>query len=963
MSKNQSWLERGSSYFSEGRTWKLIGSAVVLVISFMVLWNSLSKAHEPKMMINQSDILQHKGMSKEIEDFRKAHDGEEPLWTSAMFGGMPSYQVSTWYPNNLMQKLDNVMNLRGVVPHPIGSLFLLFFSMFVLLMTLKVDPFSSSVGAFGFMMCSYYFIVMDAGHNSKVNAVAYLPLVLAGVLMLYRGRFGLGSALTILAMGLELNANHFQITYYGMFIIGAIVLSELSRSVSKVGKGITWGAFLGIFVSWAAGLPKIVWILEALVALGVPLAMAIMAAMKDGNSIRSLATGKGITERGRPVRNFLVGSVLMVACMGISFAPNIGRVMTTNEYVKETMRGGPVHSRTADATKPSQSAEGGGLDKTYAYTWSYGIGETFTLINPFYYGDAVRSKLGKESATYDVLKSAVRPDAAEYLSNLWPTYFGDQPMHGGPTYMGVVICFLFVLGLLVVPARYRWWLLGATLISIFLSWGRNFQWFSDLFFDHLPLYNNFRAVSMWLTITSVCMSMMGGLALAAVFKNEKHKTPKQQAMTVGIAAGAVILLLLVLAWVHPGADIQQPDDAAAITSILTQVGFESPPAQLVNSLVDALHADRSEMVSSQAYKGILITLIAAGALVGFILMRNGFFHSKEMRPIGIGAVCLILFGLLYWDLAPVDKRYLNDESFVRESEFLKPFAPSPCDQAIKMDTDPNYRVLNLTGNTWNDAFTSYHHKSIGGYSAVKMQRYQDLIDFRFDQEKRELFAALSTRDSTQYQKLQGALRGVTALNMLNCKYIILDPKGQPLRNPFAMGHAWVVANYEIASGANEADAAMDKLQNLDLRAKMIVEEKSAGPLQGFQASLDPSATIRLTHWQSNEVRYQFSSTGGKEQLVAFSEVYYNSGKGWKAYVDGQPAEHFRCNYILRGMRVPAGNHEIVFKMEPQSYKTGESLALVFSLLLLAISAAAIFYDLKAGSQDGDPEENPFQKRP
>lgn len=955
MSNNKSWLETGSTYFSEGRTWKIVGAVVMAAVAFMVLWTYLSRAHERDYVINQSDVVQHKGMSKEILDFRKAHDDQEPLWTSAMFGGMPSYQVSTWYPNNLMQKLDNIMNLRGIVNAPIGNLFLLFVTMFILLYSLKVDPFSSAVGAFGFMMCSYYFTVLEAGHNSKVNAVAYLPLVLTGVLMLYRGRFWLGSAITILAMGLELNANHYQITYYGMFVVGAIVLSELSRNVNVVGKGITWGIFVGILVSWAAGLPKIVWLGLAAIDFLVPIALRVLALMKEGNSFKGFVSGKNLTENGMGMRNFVVATVLMGFCMGISIAPNVGRIMTNNEYVKVTMRGGPVHTREVDPNQPmaAQAVSGGGLDKEYAYVWSYGMAESFTIINPLYFGDAVHANVGQESETYDILKGSFGPKGADQLSRIWPTYIGDQPLHGGPTYMGVVICFLFILGLLVVPNRYRWWILGGTVISILLSWGRNFQWFSDLFFDNLPMYNNFRAVSMWLTITSVCMAIMSGLALGAIFRNREGKTPKQQLVSVGIAAGITLFILFVVAFIQPGVSLSLDSDTGAIVNLFRQVGVNDPEPAMVAKLVDALPGDRSSMITSQAFKGMLLVLLAAGVLGAYVWMRKSL-NSKEMRPLGIAGACLILFGLIYVDMKPIDARYLNEESFVKQSQLMQPFNPTPVDQQIKQDPDPNYRVFNMVGNAWNDAMTSYHHKSIGGYSAAKMQRYQDLIDYRYDGERNAIIDALNTQDSTQMLKIQDALSKATALNMLNCKYILLDPRGQrpPLVNSKAMGHAWIVGGYEVVDGP---DQSMDKLEGLDLRAKMVLEKADADQLNGFQASPDPAATIQLTHWQCNEIKYKFSSASGKDQLVAFSEVYYNSGKGWKAYIDGQPAEHFRCNYILRGMKVPSGNHEIVFRMEPQSYILGEKLALIFSLALFAIAAFAVFMDYRQGFKEADPE--------
>ncbi|MFM2376685.1 MAG: hypothetical protein RLZZ165_1782, partial [Bacteroidota bacterium] len=832
------------------------------------------------------------------------------------------------------------------LPHPVGAIFLLFFGMFILLTTLKVDPFSSAVAAFGFMLCTYYFTVMEAGHNSKVNAVAYMPLVLSGVLMLYRGRFWLGSAITMLAMGLELNANHVQITYYGFFIIGAIVVSELIRNSNAAGKAIAWVGILGIFTSWALHLPRAVWIAGILATIAIPVIMKALSLRGKGNSIKAWLTGRELPAEARPVRTFVLATILMGLCMGISISPNISRILTNKEYVAETMRGGPVHSR---ASNPDKSGEKGGLSKTYAYTWSYGVAESFTIINPFYFGDAVQAKLGQESATFDVLKSHLNPQGAEQLADIWPSYIGDQPMHSGPTYMGVVVCFLFVLGLVVVPTRHRWWLLGATIVSVMLSWGRNFQWFSDLFFDNLPLYNNFRAVSMWLTITSICISIMGGLALAAVFREGERRTERQQAMRIGIAAGATIFLLLILAWFHPGSEVRQPDDAQRIAGFLSQVGLKDPDPGMVADLVDALATDRSEMISSQAYKGILLVILAAGALIGYVMLRKNL-SSREMRPVGIGAVCLILFGLVYWDLVPVDKRYLNDQSFVRASDQMAYFKPSACDAAIRQDPDPNYRVFNLTGNSWNDAMTSYHHKSIGGYSAAKLQRYQDLIDFRFDTERQRILEALNTRDSMQMKRILEALQAATALNMLNCKYMILDKGSRPLLNASAMGHAWIVGGYEVVDGP---DQAMARLEGLDLRAKLIVEQSSDEQLNGFQASADPSATVALKSWQSNEIHYQFASTGGKEQLVVFSEVYYNSGKGWKAYIDGQPAGHFRCNYVLRGMKVPSGNHEIVFKMEPQSYRMGETLALVFSLLLFAIAAGSVYMDYKTGGKDDE----------
>jgi hypothetical protein len=953
MSNNKSWLNKGGDYFADNRMWRYIAGALFALVAFMVLWNYLAPARQRNMVLNQGDILQHKGMAKEISDFRKAHDGEEPLWTNSMFGGMPSYQISTIYPNNLMQKLDNILNGRSL-PTPIGNLFVLFLGLFVLLIALRADPVSAAVASFGFMMCSYYFIVIEAGHNSKVNAVAFLPMVFAGVIYLYRGRYWLGSALTILAMGLEVNANHLQITYYGFFVIGALVLSELSRNVNILGKSVLWVAFSLILICWKLGLPASVWLGLAAVVLLAPLGLAIMARLKEGDTLKALITGKGITEGGKPLRNFLVGTVLMGLCMAISIAPNVGRLMTNSEYITETMRGGAVLQPTAEeaaAAGAKDEAKEEGLKKEYAYVWSYGIYESFSIINPFYFGDAAHAKLDKESETYNVLKGAFPPQTAAQLAGMWPTYIGDQPMHGGPTYMGVVICFLFVLGLLIVPARYRWWLLAATILSIMLSWGRNLQWFSDLFYDNLPKYNNFRAVSMWLTITSVTMATMAGLALKSVFKNEGNRTDKQMITTIGIAAGITVFILAVLAFIQPGVHLRLPDDAGKIAGFLNQVGLKNPDAALVNALAEALPSDRDDLITSQAFKGIGLVLLAAASLIGYAFMRERIKNSGKHTAF-ICAVGLGLFAMIYIDMVPVNQRYLNDESFIKQADYMRPYEPSAADNMIKADKDPDYRVLNLAANIWNDAITSYHHKSIGGYSAAKLRRYQDLIERCYDKEFGILQAALSVRDSTQMQKIDEALQSVTVLNMMNTKYIIVNPAGGVLPNRHAMGHAWIAANYEVLP---KPDDVIAKLQATDLRAKMLVEESSAGPLQGFQASYDSTAVIELTAYQANELKYKFSSKGGKEQLVTFSEVYYNHGKGWKAYIDGTAVEHFRCDYLLRGLRVPAGNHEIVFKMEPHSYYFGETIALITSLLLFGLALGAFFLDYKKGGAQDDDE--------
>lgn len=934
---------------------KLVLFLAMLAIGLGTIVTLLKPALKPNTVLMQSDILQGIGMSKEINDHRKTY-GEEPLWTSRLFGGMPAYQVNTLYEGNLFRQVDKILKLEFLVPPVIGTMFLLFLGMFILLVCMKVDPFTSAMGAMAFMMGSYLYTLLEAGHNSKINTLAYVPMTLAGISLIYRGRFLLGGALMAFFTALSINANHIQTTYYGMFILGLAVISALATGYSLVPRIIFLSLLVSILVSWMMGLGKSLWLTTAALAVFVPLVMEGLQRTKDGlwsNGFVGFLKGKGLNAANQRFRNAVLGSLVVLVAAAAAAGPNTARLLTNQEYVSETMRGGVVLKRN----QPESEGNGNGLTKEYAYQWSNGVAETFTLFNPYYMGDKSSANVGKDSKTYDILQRSFGQQGADILSENWPTYFGALPFTSGPNWVGSIVCFLFILGLFVAPNKYRWYLLAATIFGVMLSWGKNFQWFSDLFFDNLPLYNKFRAVSTMSMIAEVTMPVLAALGVSWFIRNPHKKTPKQQATTLLAATGTTLLILFAL-WVGaPGTNGFKTDrDAAKITGILGQAGVSNPPQALVSQLQEALVDDRASMFTGGIMSGMLFTLLGAGLL--FLSDRvvrkslSGPYAQMTLQAVvGLG-----LLGLVMVEMIPVTKRYVDEKSFVPKQEFLSSFNPTAADNFILADKDPNFRVLNLTRDPWNDAVSCYHHKMIGGYHPAKFRRYNDLIQYHYSKETQAIISALSSGGPEAMNKLMAALQTSPVLRMANCKYIIYNSNAQPIENPFRMGNAWVVRDLTVAEAKNdaetEADVAIEALAKVDISKTMVVEKASSQSLQGFVSGFDSTASVKLLSFAPNALSYEFNSSNGKEQLVVFSEVYYNSGKGWQAYLDGKPVDHFRCNYVLRGMKVPSGKHQIEFKFEPASFRTGYTIDLALSSTLLLIIAGLIFLDLKVRSKDG-----------
>ena len=537
-------------------------------------------------------------------------------------------------------------------------------------------------------------------------------------------------------------------------------------------------------------------------------------------------------------------------------------------------------------------------------------------------GGASGSELPRSSETYDVLEKMAGASTARDAIRRWPTYRGTPPFTSGPVYVGAIICFLFMLGLITVKGGIKWGLLGATVFAIMLAWGNNFLFLTDIFFNNFPFYNKFRTPSMWLVVAEFTMPLLSIIALIQLFQL-KEKTPevtRQILIAAGITGGLALLLALVGPAVFDFSSIRDIDEFSRMLRA-------KPDSPQVQDLVAAVEADRGAMLRADGLRSVLFILLSAGLLWAWSKNR-----IKSTLVVGLGLLVLVVA-----DLLPVDARYLNEENFVRKAEYEERFEPTKANRYIQeTDKDPNYRVLNIAVNTFQDAATSYHHKSVGGYHPAKLRRYQDLIDYHIQPEMEAIMTAMrqpGVSDST----LRLALAGQHVLNMLNTRYIIYNPESQPLKNRYAMGNAWFVA--EVKS-AKDADEEIQALGSLDPRRTAVVADAFKESLSGWQYTPDSSATIRQTSFAPNKLTYE--SQTASEQLAVFSEVYYPDG--WKVFVDGQPATHLRADYILRAMRIPAGKHTIEFRFEPDAYTTGERWSLIASVvLLLGLLTAGFFW--------------------
>lgn len=840
---------------------------ITAVILFAVLTLIYFKPLLSGKEISQHDIMQARGMSKEIADFREK-EHSEPLWTNSMFSGMPAYQVSTLYPGNWINSINKV--LITFIPHPASYIFLCFAGFFILLLCLQVEPWLALVGSLAYGLSTYFIVALGAGHNSKLNALAYLPPLIGGIVLLFRGRLWLGFAVTVLFMALELTSNHVQISYYGFMIIGAVIL------------GYGYYAF-----------------------------------------------------KEKTLPTFFKAFAFFVVAAIISVLPNAGNLMCTNEYGKYSTRGKTELTIGPDG-KSNAAVATSGLDKDYVVQYSHGISESFTFLIPDYKGGSSSIPIGE--ADPNALKK-VDPEFKQAVAGNG-SYFGDQYITAGPVYIGAIIMFFVVLGLFITKHKLKWPLLIITVLGMALSWGSNFMGLTSFFLDHVPGYNKFRAVSMTMVIAELCLPLFAILTLNELMKfkslSDKIKIFKKELelKKVLILAFAIVGGFCLVGYLAPdvvNTFIADGEEQQMIYRYSRGGNPEDQVRNYVTQLLPQLEIARKAVFQSDAMRSFIFIALA------FIFIYL-YLNKKIKREMVFGA--LGIFILI--DLWTVDMRYLNEKNFVTKAQNMATFERTPADEEILKDPDPNYRVLNLGASPFQDAATSYLHKSIGGYHGAKLKKYQELYDFYY-QSQIQLFYSGINKTMGNDSAVNQLMSQLHILNMLNTKYFIIpvsEDKMAPLKNPQANGNAWFVNEIVLAENA---DKEITGLGQINTKKQAIMQSKFKNEVK-VEPNYSANGSIKLVSYKANNLVYE--SESNEAQFAVFSEIYYPMG--WNAYVDGNLMPHAAVDYVLRGMPVPAGKHKIEFKFEPQTYKTGNSIAMVGSVLVLITVAGGLYMEIKKG---------------
>ncbi|MDF2438598.1 MAG: hypothetical protein K0Q95_2974 [Bacteroidota bacterium] len=828
----------------------LVPVVTAIVIFIILTFGYLTPLMKGKVII-QSDMVQNRGMAKEVVDHRDKYH-EEALWTNSMFGGMPSYQISITYPNNLVTPLRNAFMLW--FPTPANMVFTYLLGFFILLLVLKVDRWLAIVGAIGFAFSAFFFLIIDAGHNTQALAIGYMAPVFAGVILVCRGKYLLGGALTALFFAMELVCNHPQIAYYlGIFCAVYVLFEWYERFKQK--------------------------------------------------QFKDIAKGFAV---------FIVAIVLAIGC-------NITNLWNTYDYAKYTIRG---PSELASAKDGQQGTTG--VDKDYATHWSLGKAETMTLLIPGFkgLGDGILLKENKNA-----LKAVEDPQIREVVAN-FPQYWGDQPGTSSP-YSGAIIVFLFVLGLFIVPGRMKWALLVATILSIALAWGKNMMWLTDLFLDYFPGYSKFRAVSMTLVIAELAIPILAVLAIDRLiktpqlfqqkiklaFSNKEITVQNAFFISFGLTGGFALLCYLMPTVFN---DFAWYRDDEILGSYAKSSG-----ADVAERLREGLEAARISIFKGAAIRTFFFVTIAAGLMWMYLKAK-----------LNKGILIAVLGVLILFDLALVDKNFLNEDNFTSKQEAKIPFPETAADRSILEDKDPNYRVFDVSNpqETFNSARTSYYHKSIGGYHAAKLRRYQELIEHQLYTNMQNIIGTLRSNPSDSALRATFAQQGV--LNMLNMRYLIYNPEAPAIRNRYALGNAWFINDIKMAKNADEE---LEMIGAIDPARTVVIDERYKEQLNGFSPKVDASGSIKLVDYKTNDLKYE--SNAVTEQFAVFSEIYY---KDWNAYIDGQLTPHMQVNWVLRGMRIPAGQHTIEFKFEPKKYFTGEKIALASCIILFLFIGVSLY---------------------
>ena len=838
---------------------RFLPDILVVLLFAVIAFAYFFPADTEGRILYRHDSSAGRGSGQELTEYYQ-RTGERTRWTNSLFSGMPTYQMAPSYDSQ--QVLNEVGKFYHLwLPENVWYVFAYLLGFYILLRAFDFRRELAVLGSIIWAFSSYFFIIIAAGHIWKVIALAYLPPMIAGIVLAYRGKYVWGFVITALFTALEIQANHVQMTYYYLFIIAFMVLAYL------------WDAV---------------------------------------RNHRLAQFGKA------------TGVCFVAAALGVVI--NLSNLYHTWQYTQESMRG-----KSELVKKNSANQTSSGLDRDYITQWSYGIDETWTLLVPNTKGGASMPLAMNEKAM-----EKADPQFYQIYQQLGQ-YWGNQPGTSGPVYVGAFVLMLFVLGLFIVKGPMKWALFLATGLSILLSWGRNFMWFTDLFLDYVPMYAKFRTVASILVIAEFTIPLLAMLALKKIFDTPDFFTQKIRIYlgtskhpiiarnttnmfwlwTSFIATGGMALLFAIMP------SIFFPDYVSASElEAMKQI-----PSEYLGPLLSNLQEIRISIFTADCWRTFFVIVLGTAVL---LLLR-----MKKIQPkYAVGAIivlCLV-------DMWQVNKRYLNDGMFVERSVRETPQQETATDRQILQDKAPDYRVLNLASNTFNENETSYYHKSIGGYHAAKLRRYQEMIDQYIGKEMRNMQGAIVNAQGDMTRVAGDSIYPV--LNMLNTKYVILPLQGgqtAPLLNPYAFGNAWFVDRISYVDNAN---AEIDAVGKLNLRHEAVADSKFKDVL-GETVAQQSNAVVTLKKYEPNELTYTVDSQKGG--IVVFSEIYY---PGWTATVDGTDTPVGRVNYILRAINVKPGKHTVVLTFKPASVKNTETAAYVAYLLLVLAIAAGVFFEMK-----------------
>ena len=855
----------------------LIPHVIAIVIFLLVTVIFCKPAMESGVVLKQGDVSSWQGMSHQATEYKEQY-GHFPLWVTNMFGGMPAYQIAmegAWSPLTIVDKI-----IQFGLPQPFNFFFLACICFYFLCICLGVRPFAAIIGSLAFAYCSSSPIIVTAGHNTKMLALAYAPAVMGAAVLIFDKKYFLGFGLMALLTALQIAQGHQQISYYLFIVLGAMTISYFIQFI-----------------------------------------------------------------KSKELPHFFksIGLLLIAGILGV--ASNALVLMTTYDYSKDSKRGGQLVMDKQSVSKDVVSnGKTVGLTKDYAFMWSYGKAETWSLMFPGVMGYGTHQaerdgevyvfpELKDNSHLLKYVSEELPQLPAEQIANQMSgaLYWGNQPFTNGPVYLGAIVCFLFLFGMFYLDGKHKWWILATSVFAIMLAWGENFADFNYFMFDYFPLYNKFRVPTMTLVIPQLLFPLIAALVMNKMMQEDDNETAWKKFKLSGmITLGAFALITLF--YLNSDFSKENKERTAAFNTILKENGpgmnekinqlndkfkpaidnqiYEGITANISQdqsidarkkawAFVSALREDRASLLLSDILRSLIFVLLSA-ALIAL------FFRKKiNALVMMVGVTFLSAF-----DLLSLGMHYLNDKSFEsKEAYEAQEFPITDADRAIMNDKDPNFRVMNTS--SLEESKTSYYHKSIGGYHPAKIGIYDDLMAYQ-----------LSNNPN------------MSVINMLNTKYFIMDQNGNKIasQNPGAMGNVWFVKAAKFVQGpVNE----MKALNNFNPKDTAVIDETFKSKLSNFEPA-DSLASIKMTSFDNDAITYQ--SNTDKNQLAVFSEIYY---KDWKAYIDGKPADFVKANYVLRAMTIPAGKHTIEFKFEPKVYYTGKNISSIASWLTFLLLAGSI----------------------